>query len=481
MRIAAKKPAWGSVQTAAAVSIKDQELEASQKTAKPGRVSTPADREGGRSSSQASSDRGNGGYSGRTGGYGGDRPSYGGDRPSYGGDRPSYGGDRPSYGGDRPSYGGSSRGGDRPSYGDRSSSGGYSGSYQGRGQRDEDDSRGEQRMRYNPDMPSHGGVRGDRGDRAPRERVEVPFPTSAPYILYLTGLPYAGTESEVRELLPEFWGEELAPKVKNVKVPIMNGRLKHAFIEFEDADSLRAALTNDGREFMGRTATCLVAEPPKNDRFGGSSRGGDGRSGGFGSGFGTSYNPDRPSYPSSRGGYNHDSAPAERPRLNIAPRSTETPSSDSGASSAKSNPFGSATASVKDIYADKPRAPVTPVSPPTKGTGSRDQGRRGADQKTEVESRAETRDWKSKGDFKPTSSGFRAAPAAAAGKPSSDRRQGGRGNSRFSEDGEGDWKTTGGRSGPQQGAQKSQKPAPLSTPTSASTDKGNIFDNLGDE
>lgn len=452
---AAKKTAWGAVQAAPVASIKDLEMEEQSKSSKPAKVSTVADRDGGR-----------GGASERP--YAGSADRFG-DRPSYNG------GDRPSYNG---GYNRESRGGFNRGYEGGGGSGGYNrGGYNRDGDEEGDYGRrgnggyGD-RPKFNPDMPSHGAPRGDRPPRA--ERPEVPFPESAPYILYLSGLPYEGTEDDVRHLLPEFWGPELAPRVKNVKVPIFENRLKHAFIEFEDADALREALTNDGREFMGRKVACLVAEPPKNsggDRFGRGDRnrrtGGDDRRGGFGSGFAGSYNPDRPTHPRDRegGGFGDRPAPAERRPLNVAPRTVDTSASASSGSSASSkpNPFGAATASTKDIYADKPRAatPVAPVKPvETKSTQTSDR---------------DSGDWRSAKDKKalPTK------PAYRGGKPQGDQKQGaGRGGQRFADE-EGAWKSTGG-SAP---SQPRAKPAPAQTASpQASADKGgNIFDNLADQ
>jgi len=459
---AAKKAAWGAVQAAPVASIKDLEMEEQSKSAKPAKVSTSADRDGG--------PRGGASERSYTGYNGGDRPAYnGGDRGSYnGGDRyGNRGGDRGGYRGYEGGSGGSYRGGNRE--------GGDEGEYGRRGGAPYGD-----RPKFNPDMPSHGGA--PRGERPPRaERPEVPFPESAPYILYLSGLPYEGTEDEVRDLLPEFWGSDLAPRVKNVKVPIFDNRLKHAFIEFEDADALRAALTNDGREFMGRKVACLVAEPPKNTSFDRYGRGGGDRNrrtgegrGGFGGGFGGSYNPERPTHPRDRdaGGFSDRPAPAERRPLNVAPRTVDSTSS-TPSSSSKSNPFGGATASTKDIYADKPTKPVSPAAPPkpveskspTHASQPRDDG-----------------DWKSKKsstDFKPAA-GYRGASGST--KPQSDRKQqhgAGRGGQRFADD-DGAWKTTGG-SAPSQPRSK-PSPAPVPSPQTSSSDKGaNIFDNLADQ
>lgn len=446
---AAKKTAWGAVQAAPVASIKDLEMEEQSKSSKPAKVSTSADRDGGRADAPPRP-------------YGERMPYNGGDRAPYnGGYRDVRGGGSRGYEGGSGGYNrGYNRDGDEEGdYGRRGGAGGYG-----------------DRPKFNPDMPSHGAPRGDRPPRA--ERPEVPFPESAPYILYLSGLPYEGTEDEVRHLLPEFWGADLAPRVKNVKVPIFENRLKHAFIEFEDADALREALTNDGREFMGRKVACLVAEPPKNssgDRFGrGGDRnrrtgGGDDRRGGFGNSFAGSYNPDRPSYPRDRdgGGYGDRPAPAERRPLNVAPRTVDTSASASSASSgsAKPNPFGGATASTKDIYADKPRVatPVAPAKPvePKSTTQART-------------SDSDSADWRSNKKALPKS-GHR-----YGGKPQSDQKhQGaGRGGQRFADD-DGAWKSTGG-SAP---SQPRAKPAPVQTTSSqTSAEKGgNIFDNLADQ
>lgn len=432
---ASKKPAWGGVQSVAAVSIKDQEAEA-EKARSQGRsgpqqrvlnsegvpkpVSERPPSSGGVPSAGWSNRRTDG--SDERPAYG-DRPPRGdsyGDRPSYGGDRPSYGGDRPSYGGDRPSYGG-----DRPSYG------------------------------------------GDRPER--RERAEVPFPTSAPYVLYLSGLPYGGTEADVLDLLPEFLGEELNAQVKGVKVPIKDGKLRHAFIEFNEAEGLRDALTLSGRDFMGRTVACLVADAPPARRD-------DGARWGAGSGFASSFaRRDNFGEREQRGGGSdrgfggqrpprYDDRPAERKPLNLAPRSSEA-SASSAAS--KDDPFGGATATTRDIYADKPK----PAPAPAAARAPRAPAKPAAAEET----RTDTRDWKAKNkDWKPSTFGERnyeqSAPRSATGA--------GRGRApqqQQQQQQEGEWKSAGGAK-PQQ---QRSKAAPLNNANSG--EASNPFDLLGNE
>lgn len=488
----AKKAAWGAVKATTAVSIKDQEKEAEKKGSNTKTADAP------RAPAQPASSGSSYSYSSPSERRGDDNGSYSSDRPrgerwsANTGQRTGYGGDSRD-GGDRGDYarGGGSR------YGGDSGEGRRGGDSGGWGE-----GRSEGRMRYNPDVPSHGGSgggrrygesgEGGRGER--REHAEVPFPTQAPYMLYLTGLPWEGTEQEVRDLLPGFWGEELEAKVKNVKVPIKDGKLRHAFIEFADADSLRAALENSGREFMGRTATCLVAEPHvgdrRGDKFGGSSSSGGSGWGERRSGFGSGFDRERPS--------RYD-GPSERKPLNVAPRSVASDSTSSSTSSSssttpKSNPFGTATASTRDIYADKPKqtaaAPATaaaaaatakPAESSVRSTRSdaRPDARSDSRSTEQTESRADTRDWKAK-NFQP-SGNFRAASSASSNGKSSqqqgERRGGDR--SRAPRDDTDNWKSTGGKPAPQR---KPTSPAAATlTPSAGAADKGNIFDALSDE
>lgn len=340
---------------------------------------------------------------------------------------------------------------------------------------------------YN-DRPSYGSRGGDgddfgRGGDRPerRERPEVPFPTQAPYVLYLSGLPYEGTEQDVLDLLPDFLGEDLNAQVKHVKVPIKDGRLRHAFIEFNDADSLRSALLLTGKQFMGRSATCLVADQPAGRRDDDRTRWGPsgGSSGGFSSGFGRRDNfGDRDNGPRSGGGYQRparfDERPVERKPLNLAPRS-ESASVDGGADKPKADPFGGATASVRDIYADKPKpAPVARAAPAATSSAR-------APAKPQEESRADSRDsWRSKDkDFKPA---FRGGypdrdTGRDSGRESGVRSAAGAAPKRNNQAQEGEWKSAGGGAKPQQ---QRTKAAPLSS-NANSGEASNPFDLLGNE
>lgn len=478
----AKKPAWGSVQSANAVSIKDQEAEAAAKTAKGKGHSTQS-----KVVSAAS---------GETVPKAPVQPVSSG--PAYTSARgEDHTEDRGrSYEGRSDVAGGRSRWGDRDSgYNQRSFD-------RSPPRRDRDDGErgndryGGDRPKYNPDVPSHGGHSSRSGDsRPPRSEKphhEVPFPTEAPYILYLNGLPYEGTEAEVRELLPEFLGD-LASRMKNVKVPIRDGRLKHAFLEFDDADALREALELSSSSFMGRTVQCLVAEPPRREERGGfgGSRHRDGGDRGFGSSFGSGF---------QRGDRDGPRRPVVAPR---GPMPASEPSESGASSKPKSDPFGGATASVRDIYADKPketaaRAPAA-TSTASSSTGARGPSSAGARSSERPassgngdreESRADTRDWKTKGDFKPAS-GFRAAPAQNnSANRGGDRRGdrphqgGGRNNNNShnrSDDGD-SWKSAGGKpSQPRKAAAPAAAATSGSSAAPASSDKSNMFNALGDE
>ena len=341
--------------------------------------------------------------------------------------------------------------------------------------------------RYDDGPRSDYGGRPEYGQRDRPERREVPFPTQAPYVLYLTGLPYEGTEQDVLDLLPDFLGGELNDQVKGVKVPIKDGKLRHAFIEFDSAEGLRTALGLSGQEFMGRKVACLVADAPANgrrDRDDDRTRWGPASGSGFASSFARrdnyNNNSGERSYQRPPRFGERDSAPAERKPLNLAPRSVESSSSGSASGAPKLDPFGGATASTRDIYAEKPRP--APSAAPAASSGPR------APPKPREEQPTTEREWKTKDkEFKPSfrSFGDRESTAGSAGR--GDRGNFGSGSARGAPRGgqkekpvEGEWRSAGGK--PQQQQQQQQqrtKAAPLSN--NSQGEASNPFDLLGNE
>eukprot|EP00658_Telonema_sp_P-2_P068892 TRINITY_DN578_c0_g1_i5.p1 TRINITY_DN578_c0_g1~~TRINITY_DN578_c0_g1_i5.p1 ORF type:complete len:404 (+),score=72.73 TRINITY_DN578_c0_g1_i5:67-1278(+) len=184
---------------------------------------------------------GGGDRGGDRGGYGdrggGDRGGYGGDRGGYGGDRGGYGGDRGGYGGDRGGYGG-----------DR---GGYGGDRGGL-----------------PSGPSGGLPTGPGMDRPPENAI----PDKPPFTAYVGNLSYDVDENQ----LGEFFSAHC--KVSSVRLLLDRETQRpkgFGYVEFEDRDSLVAALEAHGADMDGRKIKVDVASGRQESDRGGSKFGGD--------------------------------------------------------------------------------------------------------------------------------------------------------------------------------------------------------------
>jgi len=111
---------------------------------------------------------------------------------------------------------------------------------------------------------------GDRPDYQERERRErparppVPFPTEPPFTAYVGNLVYDISENDIADFF------EPECKVKNVRMMFDKGTGRpkgFGYVIFEDAESLKSALSRDGQDFMGRPARIDVAEArPEGDR-----------------------------------------------------------------------------------------------------------------------------------------------------------------------------------------------------------------------
>lgn len=283
----------------------------------------------------------------------------------YGGERESgrYGGDREGgrYGGDR--EGGRGGGYGERSYGGGDREGGRGGGYGGEGRRDYGDREG---GRYGGDREggrSYGGDReGGRGyDRPPREerpaREPVPIPDEPPFTAYVGNVPYEAQQQDIADF---FEGLE----VKDIRIVFDRETRRSkgfAYVEFEDQDALKKAVSMAGSDWSGRSVRVDVAERKQQqpDRRGGdrdNRRGGDGF---FGSNRYQNTARDR------------DEAPRERQKLNLAPRTLpiEKPAGGAGEGDAapkkKEDPFaGAAPKAVRDpfVRTEKPREERKPVA-----------------------------------------------------------------------------------------------------------------------
>ncbi|RUS89751.1 hypothetical protein EGW08_002454 [Elysia chlorotica] len=147
----------------------------------------------------------------------------------------SYGGGRSNYGGDRGNYGGDRYGNDRGSYDNR----------------------------------RQGGGGGYNRDSRPTE-----IPTEPPYIIYIGNLPFGIVQGDLETIFKDL-------NVKSVRLvhDRESGRFKgFCYVEFDDVDSLKEALSFDNALFEERNIKVAVASGKKDRNQGG--RGGRGGGGG---------------------------------------------------------------------------------------------------------------------------------------------------------------------------------------------------------
>ncbi|CDS03401.1 hypothetical protein LRAMOSA00803 [Lichtheimia ramosa] len=220
------------------------------------------------------------------------------------------------------------------------------------------------------DLPS-GPARGERFERRERftsprperfaPRAPVELPTEPPFTAHIANLSFDANEDD----LADFFGQM---KIANIRILRDRDERSKGFgyVEFEDLESLKGALELTGESMHGRTIRVNVADPPRErperaprqpdrtdvsswrretplelpERRGGGFRGGRGgfdRRGGDTSWRGGAFTrrDDR---------FGRNDAPAERPRLNLKPRTVDTPPAASTESpqSNKPNPFGAA-------------------------------------------------------------------------------------------------------------------------------------------
>lgn len=127
---------------------------------------------------------------------------------------------------------------------------------------DEENSRGDRYGRRGDDFLSS---RPDRVAGPPRE--DIPLPSQPPYTAFIGNLAFDLTEDDLGAFFE-------GAKTKSIKIIKDKDDKPKGFgyVEFEDLDGLKDALTKSGSNFSGRTVRVSVAEPPK-------------ERGGFGGGF----------------------------------------------------------------------------------------------------------------------------------------------------------------------------------------------------
>ncbi|KAJ3926566.1 MAG: hypothetical protein NXY57DRAFT_1028620 [Lentinula lateritia] len=117
-----------------------------------------------------------------------------------------------------------------------------------------DDDQGHQNDRYGRRSDDFLASRPDRAALPPRE--DIPLPTQPPYTAFVGNLPFDLIEAEL---------EEFFTKTKSVKIIKDRDDKPKGFgyVEFEDLDGLKDAISKSGAAFSGRTIRVSVAEAPK--------------------------------------------------------------------------------------------------------------------------------------------------------------------------------------------------------------------------
>ncbi|ORY98094.1 hypothetical protein BCR43DRAFT_490865 [Syncephalastrum racemosum] len=202
---------------------------------------------------------------------------------------------------------------------------------------------------------------------APRAPVELP--TEPPFTCHVANLSFDANEDD----LADFFAQTKIANIRILRDRDEQRSKGFGYVEFEDLDSLKAALELSGESLQGRTIRVSVAEPPRGrvdraprepDRTDVSSWRRDGpvalperqSRGGFRGGRGgfdrqdrgferrerdTSWSGGAFSKREGEGRFGRN-APAERPRLNLKPRTSDAPKDTGASSGSKASPFGAA-------------------------------------------------------------------------------------------------------------------------------------------
>ncbi|CAM9210195.1 unnamed protein product, partial [Phaeothamnion confervicola] len=145
-------------------------------------------------------------------------------------------------------------------------------------------------------------------ERYAPQREERPFPTQPPYKAFVGNLKFDCTEEDIAFSLFQDCKVVDVHLAKDRETTMPRG---FGYVEFEDADSLRTALSLNGATFIGRTVKVDLAETKQRDRGGGYGGGSGGRDRGYGGdrdrGYGGGGDRDRGGYGGDRDrGYGGD-------------------------------------------------------------------------------------------------------------------------------------------------------------------------------